>query len=180
MTCLLSEEDVGDHVLPDLVVEIEVEPDDQAGDQHDHRPLHDLVLARPLDLLQLRPGLADEVRAPALVRRGGALLRRLLRTRGKRLLTAPRAACGGAVGADLGHRSASLPVRGVLPAPAAVLPELDPVRRVPLRFVGLVVAPLALGTGERDRNSDSGLGHVSPGGWVAQSMLTHRPWAAEV
>ena len=47
------------------------------------------------------------------------------------------------------------------PAPTAVLPELDPVRRVPLGLHGLVVPPLALGAGEGDRNSDSGLGHVS-------------------
>jgi hypothetical protein len=44
-------------------------------------------------------------------------------------------------------------------APAAVLLELDAIGRVPLRFLGLVVAPLALGAGERDCNSDSGLGH---------------------
>src|SRR5690348_13826623 len=55
-----------------------------------------------------------------------------------------------------------LPVGGVRAAPAAVLRELDPVGRVPLRFLGLVVAALALGAGERDRNSDSGLGHFSP------------------
>src|SRR5579885_3169182 len=71
--------------------------------------------------------------------------------------------------------SSSLPVRRVPPAPAAVLPELDPVGRIPLRLVGLVVAPLALGAGERDRNSDSGLGHVSPGNSVLRGRLTHRP-----
>ena len=40
------------------------------------------------------------------------------------------------------------PVQRVLAAPAAVLLELDAVRRVPLRLVRLVVAPLALGAGE--------------------------------
>src|SRR5919201_1372536 len=51
---------------------------------------------------------------------------------------------------------ASLPVHSVAAAPAAVLLELDPVGRVPLRLLGLVVAPLAFGAGERDPNSDSG------------------------
>ena len=54
------------------------------------------------------------------------------------------------------HESACLFVRGVLPAPAAVLLELDAIGRVPLRLVRLVVAPLALGAGERDRDSYSG------------------------
>src|SRR3981081_3358971 len=49
---------------------------------------------------------------------------------------------------------AGLPVRGVRAAPAAVLAELDAVRRVPLGLHRLVVPPLALGAGERDRNSD--------------------------
>jgi hypothetical protein len=44
----------------------------------------------------------------------------------------------------------------VLTAPAAVLLELDTVGRVPLRLVRLVVPPLALGAGERDRDSNSG------------------------
>src|SRR5205085_4389478 len=51
---------------------------------------------------------------------------------------------------------AGLPVHGVAAAPAAVLLELDPVGRVPLRFLGLVVAPLAVDAGERNPNSDSG------------------------
>ena len=38
-----------------LVVEIEVDADDEAGDEHDDRALDHLVLARPLDLLELRP-----------------------------------------------------------------------------------------------------------------------------
>src|SRR5690349_602606 len=51
-----------------------------------------------------------------------------------------------------------LPVGRVTAAPAAVLVELDPVGRVPLRLVRLIDPPLALGAGERDCDSDSG-GH---------------------
>ena len=47
------------------------------------------------------------------------------------------------------------------PAPAAELLELHPVGRVPLRLRRLVVAALALGAGERDRNSHSTFGHVA-------------------
>src|SRR3954469_23228839 len=56
---------------------------------------------------------------------------------------------------------ARFPVRGMAAAPAAVLAEHDAVRGVPLGLHRLVVPPLALRAGERDRNSDSGLGHVS-------------------
>src|SRR6476469_8773202 len=55
---------------------------------------------------------------------------------------------------------ARLPVRGMAAAPAAVLPELDAVRGVPLRLHRLIVPPLVLRARERDRNSDSGLFHV--------------------
>src|SRR5204863_10203482 len=64
------------------------------------------------------------------------------------------AACRGACA-----RSAPLPrlpMGRVAAAPAAVLLQLEPVGRVPLRLVRLVVAPLALGAGERDRDSYSG------------------------
>src|SRR4051794_38896099 len=53
---------------------------------------------------------------------------------------------------------ARLPVQRVLPAPPAVLLELDAVRRVPLGLLRLVVPPLALRARERDCDSDSG-GH---------------------
>ena len=43
-----------------------------------------------------------------------------------------------------------LPMRRMRAAPAAVLLELDAVGRVPLGLLRLVVAPLALGAGERD------------------------------
>jgi len=57
-----------------------------------------------------------------------------------------------------GPPSPSLPMRRVATAPAAVLPELDPVGRVPLGLLRLIVAPLALGASQRDRYSNSG-GH---------------------
>src|SRR5436853_566380 len=68
---LLPEEDVLDDALPDQVVGVEVHPDDQAGDQHDRRPLDHLRLARPLDLLDLAPRLGDE--AAGASARGAAL-----------------------------------------------------------------------------------------------------------
>src|SRR5581483_8220302 len=61
----LLPEDFRDDVLPNLVVQVEVGADDQAGDQHDDRALDHLVLARPLHLLELRPRLHDEVAAAA-------------------------------------------------------------------------------------------------------------------
>ena len=56
-------------------------------------------------------------------------------------------------------RSARLLVRGVAPAPVAVLAQLDAVGRVPPRLVGLVVAPLAFLAGERDGDSNVSAGH---------------------
>ena len=54
-----------------------------------------------------------------------------------------------------------LPMQRVLAAPAAVLRELDAVRRVPFGLLCLVVTPPALRAGKRDCDSDSGC-HVSP------------------
>src|SRR5437867_6232803 len=76
-----------------------------------------------------------------------------------------RSECESAIGL------ARLPVGRVRPAPAAVLAELDAVRRVPLGLRRLVVPPLALRAGEGDRNSDSGLGHVSSLGEVCDLRL---------
>ena len=75
-----------------------------------------------------------------------------------RLLGLAGAALGLALCPGLRHRPplAGFLVRRVAPAPAAVLAQLDPVRRVPARLVGLVVAPLALLAGER--HSDA---HIS-------------------
>src|SRR4051812_33765763 len=52
-------------------------------------------------------------------------------------------------------RLAGLPVQSVAAAPTAVLVELDPVGRVPLRLLRLIVPPLALRARERDAYSDS-------------------------
>ena len=51
-------------------------------------------------------------------------------------------------------------MRRVLPAPAAVLAQLDAVRRVPLGLGRLIVPALAVGASEGDRVSDS-CGHFS-------------------
>src|SRR5207253_7710282 len=73
----------------------------------------------------------------------------------------PAAAARGAPGAAVAFAwpSAGLPVQGVASTPAAVLAELDPVGGVPLRLLRLVVAALALGASEGDRDSYSG-GHL--------------------
>src|SRR5262249_26124005 len=46
-----------------LVCPVEEDADDGTGDQDDHRALHDLGPARPLDLLELGDRLADERKA---------------------------------------------------------------------------------------------------------------------
>src|SRR5437763_10406119 len=56
---------------------------------------------------------------------------------------------------------ARLAVRRVLAAPAAVLAQLETVRRVPLGLVALVVAALALLAGESDRDPDVSSCHRS-------------------
>ena len=61
------------------------------------------------------------------------------------------------------HASASLFVRGVLPAPAAVLAKLNPIRVVPLRLLGLVVAPLAVLACEGHGDSNVSASHGSFG-----------------
>src|SRR3954470_170130 len=65
MSLLLLVQDPLDDVLPEDVVRIEVDADHDAGDQHHHRSLNHLRLAGPLDLVQLRPRLAEECEAPA-------------------------------------------------------------------------------------------------------------------
>src|SRR5918999_15995 len=61
------------------------------------------------------------------------------------------------------RRSAGLLVRRMPATPAAVLAELDPVGIVPLRLLGLVVAPLALLAREGDGDSDVSASHGSFG-----------------
>ena len=63
LTSLLPEQDVLDERLEREVGEPEEGADDHAGDQHDHRALDQLRLARPLDLLQLGDRLGDEAAA---------------------------------------------------------------------------------------------------------------------
>src|SRR3954452_14846915 len=72
---LLAEEDVLDEPSEDLVGAPEVDADDDAGDEHDDRPLDQLRLRRPLDLLQLAPRLADEAEAARARVDGGGRLR---------------------------------------------------------------------------------------------------------
>src|SRR5207253_10718355 len=74
-----------------------------------------------------------------------------------RFAAAPRGARGAALSSD--EPLPRLPMQRVAAAPAAVLLELDTVRRVPLGLLRLVVAPLALGARERDSDSDSGFCH---------------------
>ena len=80
--------------------------------------------------------------------RAASLLGRHLRPAGTPLRT--RLAC----------HLARLPVSGVTSTPAAVLADLEPVGRVPLRLGAHVVPPLALVAGERDFVSYSS-GHFS-------------------
>src|SRR4051794_8751116 len=106
MRLLLTQEDVLDHVLPDLVVHVEKDADDRAGDEHDDGALDDLVLRRPLDLLQLCPRLVDEAEAAAprllhLARRTPLQCRRAGRA----------AACGGLAGHDASPSPGSAWVR---------------------------------------------------------------------
>src|SRR3954454_13077234 len=83
---LLTEEPLDD-VGPDAIVDVQVGADDDARDQHDHRSLNDLRLARPLDFLELAPRLGDEAPLLAPLRSGLALDR--LRSRPH--LSLPRA-----------------------------------------------------------------------------------------
>src|SRR4029079_10076532 len=68
-------------------------------------------------------------------------------------------------------RLARLLVRRVPAAPAAVLVELDPVGRVALGFVGLVVPRLALLTRQRDQNPNTCC-HGEPSGRLSQKTVS--------
>src|SRR5207253_4191754 len=114
---------------------------------------------------------AEHLRAPS----AGAAAREV-RPRAR-----PRRRASARAGRGAAHASAeplaSLPVRRVPTAPAAVLLELHPVGRVPLRLLRLIVPPLALGAGERDCDSDSGC-HFSFPLKLSLRRLTHRARAA--
>ena len=65
--------------------------------------------------------------------------------------------------ARFGHQPLpSLLVRRVLAAPAAVLAQLNSVRRVSPRLVGLIIAPLAVFASQRHRDADISASHASP------------------
>src|SRR5262249_37626150 len=102
---LLAQEDLRDDVLPHVVVDVEEGADDDAAAEHYDRALDHLVLAGPLDLLELRPCLRDEVPV-ALFRLPG------LDADGRMPF-----------GARVRHELARLPVRRVAAAPTAVLAE---------------------------------------------------------
>jgi hypothetical protein len=60
---LLAQQEALDERLEHEVREVQVGPDDSAGDENDDGSGHDLALARPVDLLELGPALGDEAAA---------------------------------------------------------------------------------------------------------------------
>src|SRR5262249_21129101 len=70
---LLVQQDVLHERAKRLVCPVEEDADDGTGDQDDHRALHDLGPARPLDLLELGDRLADERKTAAARALRGAL-----------------------------------------------------------------------------------------------------------
>src|SRR4029453_15428835 len=73
------EEQLLDERLDRQVGEPQVEAHDRAGDDHNDCARQNLGLVRPVDLLQLGPGLGDEATAPASpAAPAGLRLRRLL------------------------------------------------------------------------------------------------------
>ena len=162
------QKDAVDDGADDLVEAPQVRADNRAGDDDDHDALERLAAARPVDLPELGGRLADELPALTVGLSTGLLLDGLLGRSDLRCTATSRGSGSVAVSgsrrtplsSSLASQLPGLPVRGVLAAPPAVLLELDPIRGVPLRLLGLVVTPLALGACERDRDSDSG-GHCS-------------------
>ena len=162
----------------DLVAAPEERADDGAGDEHDNRSLDDLGAVRPLDLLELAEDsrMNPPRRVSTVGHDGGA---GAVEARARRPGAAGRATDwrGPWSPASPSARRASrrcllvspaTPIPPLLPglamkrvraAPTAIPTKLDPVGRVPLRLLGLVVAPLAVGAGKGDRDSDSG-GHL--------------------
>src|SRR6186713_1330285 len=78
---LSLEENLLDERLEHEVRQPEVRANDNARDEDDDRRLDDLLLRRPLDLLELAPGLRDELRAGEATLRLG--LRLLVGARGR-------------------------------------------------------------------------------------------------
>src|SRR5436190_15978279 len=90
MLCLLlPQQNLADELVEELVAEVEVRPDDHAGDDHDDRALDDLVLPGPLDLAELADRLGDEpLRAGERQLAAAGLARRGLKGGPDRRLTA--------------------------------------------------------------------------------------------
>src|SRR3954447_8357146 len=151
--------ETGEH----LVEAVQVRTEDQARRHHHERRLPGLLPVRKVDLRQLPAHLAAEREeaaqavphpARALDLAAGLALR----------LAGDRRGDGATPGLPVsarrsGHALARLLVGGVLAAPRAVLRELDPVGRVSLGLLSLVVASLAVLARERDRDADTGLCH---------------------
>src|SRR5207344_3385827 len=146
-----------------LVEAVEVHPDDQARRDDDERRLPGLLPVREIDLGELAADLAaereesaDAAAHPALALDVAARLALGLAGdgRGDRATTGLPVSAGRA-----GHLLARLLMGRVPPAEAAVLRELDPVGRVPLRLLRLVVAPLAVLARKRNQHADTGLRH---------------------
>src|SRR6266516_1699092 len=117
MARALLQEDVLDEPTEDLVGQEKVDADDHAGDEYDDGALDQLLLAGPLDLLELTPGLPDEAAAGQLARgavlAGGLHRRPNLRARAggalhRRLALLLGGATGSALGTGLaGHQRVS-------------------------------------------------------------------------
>src|SRR5262249_26430662 len=88
----LPQQHVLDDVLPEPVIRIQVDAGDEAGDEDDRGAADQLLLIRPVDLLELGPGLLEEAdagrartdRVAALGTRLPRLLVPLLHRRGRR------------------------------------------------------------------------------------------------
>src|SRR6266496_1357674 len=107
---LLADDPLNDR-LPQLVVQVEIDADDDARDQDDDRRLNYLRLPRPLDFLQLRQRLREETAAALATLYAGLTLRGRLRTN---LLLALARALGDAA-ALLLRLAARAPLRTSLP-----------------------------------------------------------------
>jgi hypothetical protein len=81
----LSEQDVLYEALPDQIGAVQIDADDDAGDEDDDDALDQLALTGPLDFLELAPRLAHEVLAAASRDVTLADLRARLRRPGGRL-----------------------------------------------------------------------------------------------
>jgi hypothetical protein len=86
-----AEQDALDEWLEHEVGDVEVRPDDAAGDEDDDGAGQDLALARPVDLLQLGPALCDEAATSTTAAAAAGLSLRRLGGRANLGLTLARA-----------------------------------------------------------------------------------------